>query len=270
MFYFYLGEVKMNREEYNKNRPRIQCDVCGKLITKANYNRHHETCLKGGCKKLKITHKFEDKLICEFCGKQCKNLISLAQHEARCAQNPNRKDYNKLAKFSIDNFRGQSKYTSDIIYKQSLKLKQMYKDGELVSRLNNDSVTDYVYKEHNNSELLKWAEYINSLDVVISPHRLIREMHDGYQMVSMLDTTSNGAEPEHIWMIKQVMGVSTLPHGWEIHHIDRDRSNNSIYNLIPFETGSEHKRYHKSKYAWLIYDSNKHCFNCIVKKPCDS
>lgn len=43
----------MNKEEYNKNRPRIQCDICGKFITKANYNRHHDACLCGRTKKTK-------------------------------------------------------------------------------------------------------------------------------------------------------------------------------------------------------------------------
>lgn len=28
--------------------------------------------------------------ICKFCGKECKNKNSLAQHECRCKENPNR------------------------------------------------------------------------------------------------------------------------------------------------------------------------------------
>lgn len=30
----------------------------------------------------------EDKIICQFCGRQCKNKNSLVQHEIRCKQNP--------------------------------------------------------------------------------------------------------------------------------------------------------------------------------------
>lgn len=32
----------------------------------------------------------EQKYYCKFCGKQCKNKNSLAQHECRCKNNPNR------------------------------------------------------------------------------------------------------------------------------------------------------------------------------------
>lgn len=256
----------MNKEEYNKNRPRIQCDICGKFITKANYNRHHDACLCGRTKKQKINYKFEDELICEFCGKQCKSLNSLAQHELRCPKNPNRKDYDKLAKFSVDNLRGQTKYTSEIVYNQSLKLKQMYESGEIVSHLNNNSVDYYVYEEHNNHEILKWIEYVNSLNVVIPQHKLVNKM-DGYSIVSTSSTGLNKSKPEHIWIMEHIFGVNTLPCGWEIHHIDRNRANNSINNLMPFETSSEHKRYHKSIYAWLIYNADKHCFNCVSKKP---
>lgn len=31
--------------------------------------------------------------ICRYCGKECKHKNSLAQHELRCKQNPNRKVY---------------------------------------------------------------------------------------------------------------------------------------------------------------------------------
>lgn len=47
----------------------------------------------------------QNDLYCQFCGKQCKNLNSLRQHEVRCKNNPNRinikynlKNYNQLRK----------------------------------------------------------------------------------------------------------------------------------------------------------------------------
>ena len=36
-------------------------------------------------------------LFCRFCGKECKNLNSLKQHECRCRDNPNRKSVDNLS-----------------------------------------------------------------------------------------------------------------------------------------------------------------------------
>ena len=52
-------------------------------------------------------------LFCEFCGKQCKSLNSLNQHSTRCKENPNRKDFNKLGKYSSENRKGQTKDTCE-------------------------------------------------------------------------------------------------------------------------------------------------------------
>ena len=44
-------------------------------------------------KKNNSTNKFlerRDDLYCRYCGKQCKNLNSLKQHECRCKLNPNK------------------------------------------------------------------------------------------------------------------------------------------------------------------------------------
>jgi hypothetical protein len=50
-----------------------------------------------------------------------------------------------------------------------------------------------------------------------------------------------------------------------VHHIDKCRSNNDMKNLMVFKTNSEHKRFHNSKYAYLIYNEDTHLFNCILK-----
>ena len=88
------GELKMTKEEYNKNRPKIKCGICGKEISKANYNRHYTACnnpdSKLNTKKEKYTTT-NTTLNCLFCGKPLKNRNALAQHELRCKNNPNRK-----------------------------------------------------------------------------------------------------------------------------------------------------------------------------------
>lgn len=41
----------------------------------------------------------QDGLFCKFCQKQCKNKNSLAQHQVRCKQNPNRIISNVLTEY---------------------------------------------------------------------------------------------------------------------------------------------------------------------------
>lgn len=43
--------------------------------------------------KYKLNH---DGLICQFCGKECKNRNSLCNHERLCKENPDRQDYIKI------------------------------------------------------------------------------------------------------------------------------------------------------------------------------
>ena len=77
-------------------------------------------------------NRIRDDLFCEFCGKQCKSLNSLNQHSTRCSQNPNRKDFNKLGKYSHQNFKGQTKLTNDVIARVSASLQESYESGRVV------------------------------------------------------------------------------------------------------------------------------------------
>ena len=70
-------------------------------------------------------------LYCKFCNRECHNLNSLRQHEIRCKNNPDRKDYNKLGNYSHNNFKGQSKDTNSVIAKQAATLKKRYDSGDL-------------------------------------------------------------------------------------------------------------------------------------------
>ena len=51
-----------------------------------------------------------------------------------------------------------------------------------------------------------------------------------------------------------------------VHHIDENKHTNEFNNLIVFETSSDHKRFHTSKYAFVIYNEKTHLFKCINKK----
>lgn len=73
------------------------CDICGRSITKNNYNKHLQSHNNGKYDKL---HSYRysldhDDLNCKFCGKLCKNKNSLVQHEIRCNANPNKIDTSK-------------------------------------------------------------------------------------------------------------------------------------------------------------------------------
>lgn len=66
---------------------------------------------------------------CKFCNKQCKNLNSLKQHECRCPQNPNRKDYDHLSRYIIKNRKGKTKENCKDIQKQVNTMQNKYKNG---------------------------------------------------------------------------------------------------------------------------------------------
>lgn len=77
-------------------------------------------------------NKIREDIFCRFCGKQCKNLNSLYQHETRCKNNPDRKDYMNLANYSSANFKGQTAETNDIIRKVAESNREGYASGRLV------------------------------------------------------------------------------------------------------------------------------------------
>ncbi len=77
---------------------KIECKVCGKLFDVANIKRHECSCGKSDNKR-HVTH---DGLNCEYCGKLCKNKNSLAQHELRCKENPDRKNFDSLSKYVLE------------------------------------------------------------------------------------------------------------------------------------------------------------------------
>lgn len=71
--------------------------------------------------------------ICKYCGKQCKNKNSLAQHEIRCKENPKRincqcNNFNNCGRIPWN--KGLTKESDKRIKNQAEKYKQNYKDGK--------------------------------------------------------------------------------------------------------------------------------------------
>ena len=59
--------------------------------------------------------------------------------------------------------------------------------------------------------------------------------------------------PEHRVVLMKALGLTTWPEGWEIHHIDSDKTNNSLDNLA-IVTKAGHQLLHSQKlqklYVW--------------------
>lgn len=69
---------------------------------------------------------------CKYCGKVCKNTNSQRQHEIRCSHNPDRKDYDRVAKYSLSR-KGKTKYDDPVIMRSSESLRESYRSGKLTS-----------------------------------------------------------------------------------------------------------------------------------------
>lgn len=68
-------------------------------------------------------------LICRYCSRLCKSKNSLAQHELRCRQNPDRRDFHKLSDYVQNNRRGKTKDTCPEIARQVSTMAAKYASG---------------------------------------------------------------------------------------------------------------------------------------------
>ena len=118
---------KVNQTKFYREHKKASCSLCGKLFDVANLKRHEVSCGKVDNQR----HVSHEGLNCEFCGKLCKNKNSLAQHELRCPENPERKSFDSLVAFNLSE-KGLTKETSEHRAKMAETLKQRYKSGELV------------------------------------------------------------------------------------------------------------------------------------------
>lgn len=92
-----------------------------------------------------------DDLLCKYCGKECKNKKSLAQHECRCPQNVNRytdnigKNNGMYGKKAWNN--GLTKITDNRISKIANSLSLTMKQKSLNGELSNPFKSEYWTKE---------------------------------------------------------------------------------------------------------------------------
>ena len=206
-------------------------------------------------------------LFCEFCGKQCKSLNSLKQHSTRCRENPNRKDYMNLAKYSTEYRKGQNANTCKDIAKQRKTLTNKYATGYISPNLGKHVEFDYIYKEHNDGQIALWLNYIDNHNFVFTYVETIKHenrytsLKHKYRIID----DKHKIIFEHDF-IANILLINDLHFSNTVHHIDKNPVNNDIHNLLVFIDGGNHKRFHNSKYAYLIYDEDTHLFSCELRK----
>ena len=182
---------------------------------------------------------------CPFCSKYFVSNRSRAQHQWKCKLNPDHKDiWNK----------GLTSETSEIVRRCSI--------AKSITSKNKSKVVS-IYKPHNDMEILKWRDYVTSLNLDI-PAYTTRE-NQGYKiLVGNCHMHSQGTHYkfEQYYLMELVFN-SSLPKGCIIHHVDENKLNNSLGNLIVFKSVGDHVRFHNSSSAYLIYDNISHMFTCI-------
>lgn len=144
------------RKEYRKMK-KTECPICGKLITNNNIEKHiksHETHPEYQAKQsngIHVYHLDHTDLFCKFCGKECKNLNSLRNHERLCTQNPNRQIIKTIYREGFNNpgrtawNKGLNKYNNESVANQAKSLKEHY------------TITDGTFKgkRHTNESRIK-------------------------------------------------------------------------------------------------------------------
>lgn len=249
-----------------KNHKKTACKMCGRLFDVANIKRHEESCARKLTVQEKIVYRVDhDDLFCKFCNKECRNKNSLTQHELRCRNNPDRKDVDKLSVYITNNRKGKTKENCDEVRRQSEKLRQRYCNG-----YKSGGGWAYTYcgfthlhHDHNVDEINKWILYTRSLAVEIDPYEKSFQ-NNGYVVVKRGQiVVGNTVKPlyEHNYIANILLNGKLSPTN-VVHHINENKQDNSYSNLMVFETASDHKRYHTSKYAYLIYNEETHLFTC--------
>lgn len=109
-------------------RTKIKCELCGREISRSNYAKHIRSHENGNFDKFNnMIHLDHNDLFCKYCGKEYKNKNSLAQHEIRCKENPDRRAYSNLRDYQKSGKswnRGLTKETDERVAKNSLNVKK--------------------------------------------------------------------------------------------------------------------------------------------------
>lgn len=213
-----------------------------------------------------------DEFYCQFCNKLCKNLNSLRQHEVRCPKNPNRRNFDELAKAAASR-KGLTKHNCSTIAKQVATMQSKYANGYVHPGKGQKRFVVHIHDEHNMQEVIKWNQFTSSLDVKLPVYETAPFGRDGagyhYSIVRRGQSRNGNTVNvlfEHIFVVEQYLGHELDPAN-VIHHIDGDGRNNDICNLMIFASKGDHMRYHNCSDAWLIYDDVSHVFTC-EKRGC--
>lgn len=207
---------------------------------------------------------------CRFCNKLCHNINSLKQHECRCRLNPNRsiQDHGQhLSEYTQKYRKGKTKYTCEDIAKQVNTVRQKYSNGYVSPIKGRAIIRNYVHKKHNDIEIYKWLNYISE-NIFDIPEYTTINGPAGYKIVSKMqqrDGSTIKVTFEHKFLANVILN-GKLSDENTVHHIDNNRSNNDLTNLLIFKSVSDHKRFHASDFAYLMYDENTHLFSCIKYK----
>lgn len=247
------------------------CPICGREITLINYSKH----LRGHTnhpEKYNSVYKLNhDGLSCQFCGKECKNRNSLCGHERLCKENPNRQE-STFVKYNAERDhawnKGLTKETDERVAKSGLTLHNSFVSGNLLDE-NGHYKVDYIYLEHNNQEIKKWITSIQGIEIDTN-YSLNTGKIDKYTTVDVhsIDTTNlsfiKSCCFEHEYIANQLL-LGMLQSSNTVHHIDLNPENNDKFNLMVFDNSASHKRFHRSKYAYLIYNEDTRLFSCVKK-----
>lgn len=254
----------------SKKREKIRCRNCGKFFDSSVIKRHENCCINGYASN-KTPYLDHDDLFCRYCGKECKHRNSLTQHEIRCKENPNRIKCDSFPNYIKEHIKGKTKESCESIKKQSETMKRLYADGLIQKPSISNSSLDNIYKEHNNAEIAKWVQYVRSNKYVFNKYELVEDGKlDSYNYIKHPKKFLNEDISylfEHEYIMSVVFNVSILEiRKHTIHHLDENKRNNNLENLILFRNKSDHARYHISKYTKLKYNEDDHMFDCVYCK----
>lgn len=128
------GSLK-SHERFCLLNPEVQkpiCKYCNKEFDNTSKKYQHEyRCTKNPKNIHENTYIKNELLYCQYCNKECHNLNSLRQHECRCVQNPNKRDNDKLGKYSTQYNKGQTKETNPLIAKQANTIRTRILNDEI-------------------------------------------------------------------------------------------------------------------------------------------
>lgn len=266
----------MLKEQYNKNRPRKECPICGAFITNACFDRHYQACVnpssKYNLRKNKMTNRLAfsvdcDDLHCVFCSREFQSKVARAQHEIRCKENPNRRDCEALATYIRVHRKGKTAENCLEIAKQRQTMLDKYAGDYVSPVLGKPRKVCSIYKDHNDQEIDKWLKYLHELNFKIPEIETV-STGEGYSIVSRHQVKEGNTirlTYTHDY-IANILLQGNLQMTNTVHHIDKNRANNDPFNLLVFDNKGSHNRFHTSNFAFLTYNVDTHLFSCELKK----